>query len=117
MSEAVEVRVARLEEQLKFLVRDAEDAKASRGRQYESIEALRAAIDGVVSSMTSMANEVSVVKGKLDGQAPTIEEFITIKHKVVGAGKLGKWVWVTLGGLITFLFSSREAIIRWLTKQ
>lgn len=110
MSETVEVRVARLEEQLKFLVEDAREAKTSRGSQYESIEALSKVV-------TLMATEVSDVKGKLAGQAPTIEEFITIKHKVVGAGKLGKWVWVTLGGLITFLFSSREAIIGWLTKQ
>lgn len=109
MSESVEVRVARLEEQLKFLVDAAKEAKISRKGQYESIEALRQA-------MTTMAGEVTEVKGKLAGQAPTIEEFITIKHKVVGAGKLGKWVWVTLGGAITFIYSSREAILAWLTK-
>lgn len=110
MSETVEVRVARLEEQLKFLVEDAREAKASRASQYESIEALSKAV-------LSMGTDMTEVKTKLAGQAPTIEEFITIKHKVVGAGKLGKWVWITLGGLITFLFSSREAIIGWLTKQ
>lgn len=110
MSEMVEVRVARLEEQLKFLVEEAREAKASRKAQYESVEALSKAV-------LSLVTDVNEVKTKLAGQAPTIEEFITIKHKVVGAGKLGKWVWVTLGGLITFLFSSREAIIRWLTKQ
>lgn len=109
MSESVEVRVARLEENLRFLVDEAKEARINRKGQYESIEALKA-------SLAAMAGEVTKVRTKLDGQTPTIEEFITIKHKVVGAGKLGKWVWVSLGGIITFLFSSREAIISWLTK-
>ncbi len=109
MSESVEVRVARLEENLRFLVDEAKEARINRKGQYESIEALKA-------SLAVMAGEVTKVRTKLDGQTPTIEEFITIKHKVVGAGKLGKWVWVSLGGIITFLFSSREAIISWLSK-
>lgn len=109
MSETVEVRVARLEEQLKFLVEDACEAKASRKSQYESIESLGKAV-------LALAGDVTEVKGKLAGQAPTIEEFITIKHKVVGAGKLGKWVWTAGVFLIGILFSSREQIISWISK-
>ena len=109
MSETVEVRVARLEEQLKFLVEDAREAKASRKSQYESIEALSKA-------MLAMSTDMTEVKGKLAGQAPTIEEFITIKHKVVGAGKLGRWLWTAGAFLIGFVFSSREQIIAWLAK-
>ena len=109
MSESVEVRVARLEEQLKFLVDEAKEAKINRKGQYESIEALRRA-------MTTMAGEVGEVKNKLAGQAPTIEEFITIKHKVVGAGKLGRGLWTVGAFLIGVVYSSREAILSWLTK-
>lgn len=109
MSETVEVRVARLEEQLKFLVEDAREAKASRKSQYETMEALS-------KSVLALATDVTEVKGKLAGQAPTIEEFITIKHKVVGAGKLGRWLWIAGSFLIGFVFSSREAILTWLTK-
>lgn len=109
MSESVEVRVARLEEQLKFLVDDAKEAKISRKGQYDSIEALR-------QSVASMVGDVTDVKAKLAGQAPTIEEFITIKHKVVGAGKLGKGLWAAGAFLIGIVYSSREAILTWLTK-
>lgn len=109
MSETVEVRVARLEEQLKFLVEDAREAKASRKSQYDSIESLSKAV-------LALAGDVTEVKGKLAGQAPTIEEFITIKHKVVGAGKMGKWLWTAGAFLIGIVFSSREQIIAWISK-
>lgn len=109
MSEPVEVRVARLEEKMQFLVDESKEAKIARKAQYEVLETLG-------RSMQSMATEVSVVKTKLDGQAPTIEEFITIKHKVVGAGKLGKWLWAAGAFLIGTAYSSREAIVAWLAK-
>lgn len=109
MNESLEVRVVRLEEQLKFLVEDAKEAGKSRKGQYESMESLRQA-------MVKMAGEVTEVKTKLAGQAPTIEEFITIKHKVVGAGKVGKWLWAAGAFLIGSVYSSREAILHWLTK-
>ena len=98
MSEIVEVRVARLEEQLKFLVKDAEEAKVSRKSQYESIEALSKAI-------LTIASDMNEVKTKLAGQAPTIEEFITIKHKVVGAGKAGKVVWASGAFIIGIVYN------------
>lgn len=103
----MEVRLARLEENFKFLVEDAKEAKHARKGQYEAIEQMSRA-------MSSMATEVSEVKTKLAGQAPTIEEFITIKHKVVGAGKLGRWLWGAGAFLIGIVFSSREAILGWL---
>lgn len=109
MNESVEVRVARLEENMKFLVEEAKAAKEARKDQYSTNQS-------VGNSLQTMGNALEAVKTKLDGQTPTIEEFITIKHKVVGAGKLGKWTWITFGGLITFVFSSRETIIQWLTK-
>lgn len=109
MNESVEVRVARLEEQLRFLVEEAKEAKTNRKGQYENIELLRQA-------MTTMAGEVTEVKTKLAGQAPTIEEFITIKHKVVGAGKLGGWLWTAGAFLIGILAASRETIVDWIAK-
>lgn len=109
MDESVEVRVARLEEQLRFLVHDAKEAKINRKGQYESIEHLREA-------MFTMAGEVTEVESKLAGQAPTIEEFITIKQKVVGAGKLGGVIWAIGAFIIGIIYSSREAVIGWFGK-
>jgi hypothetical protein len=94
MSESVEVRVARLEENMKFLVKDAEQASAARKSQYQAIEAIQSTVTGM---------------------ATTIEEFITIKHKVVGAGRLGKWLWAVGAFLLGTASGAREHIIAWLT--
>lgn len=109
MSETVEVRLARLEAKFEFMFEDAKEAKVSRKAQYDAIEKLN-------TTLTAMAGEVTDVKGKLAGQAPTIEEFITIKHKVVGAGKLGGWLWTAGAFLIGLLAASRESIIDWISK-
>lgn len=94
---------------MKFLVKEAEEAKASRKSQYDMIEATNKLV-------TTMASEVADLKSKLAGQAPTIEEFITIKHKVVGAGKLGGWLWTAGAFILGALATSRETIISWLAK-
>lgn len=109
MSEPIEVRVARLEENMKFLVDNAKLDRESRKTQYEALE-------GVTRNVAAMVTQISAIDAKLAGQAPTIEEFITIKHKVVGAGKLGRWIWVFGAALIGYIFAMREAIGAWLIK-
>jgi hypothetical protein len=108
MSESVEVRVARLEENMKFLVKETEQASVSRKGQYEAIETIQRAIEGMAASVAS-------VKAKLDGQTPTIEEFITIKHKVVGASKFGKYIWAISSFIIGVVWSHKEVIGTWIT--
>jgi uncharacterized Rossmann fold enzyme len=109
MNEVVEVRVARLEEKMNFLVDEAKEAKAARKMQYVTNEDNKA-------KMIEIRNSLSAVEVKLAGQAPTIEEFITIKHKVVGAGKMGKGVWAIGAFIIGVLYSTRESFIAWLAK-
>ena len=108
-NESVEVQLARVDEQLKMILRDLKDAKTDRKGQYNEIEGLKVS----VSEMNSKLNNVET---KLAGQAPTIEEFITIKHKVVGAGKLGRGVWIAGAAIIAFIYSFREAIANILQK-
>jgi hypothetical protein len=84
-----------------------EKSENSRGKQYQSIDELKTAF-------IEMANRVKNVEDKLASTAPTIEEFITIKHKVVGAGQLGKWLWAAGAVLLGFIAGSREAIGHWL---
>jgi len=109
MSESVEVRVARIEENMRFMIDETKEARSARKSQYEAIEAVR-------QMMSSMDVTLNAVQNKLDGQAPTIEEFITIKHKVVGAGKLGAWLWAAGAFIIGAVFSSRETIISLFTR-
>jgi hypothetical protein len=102
----VQVQLARLEVQVANILSSLEKSETSRGKQYEAIESLRLAFDGV-------ASRIKNVEDKLAGQAPTIQEFITMKNKVLGAGQFGKWLWVAGGILIGVVAKSREAILHW----
>lgn len=44
---------------------------------------------------------------------PSIEEFITIKHKIAGAGIFGKWVWAGAGAIIGVLATARRERFSW----
>ncbi|ANJ65213.1 putative tail-length tape measure protein [Erwinia phage vB_EamP_Frozen] len=111
MSDNVEIQVqmARLEERLRIISEGLIQDRESRKQQYERAESLN-------TTMNAMDNRVKSIEESLARNAPTIEEFITIKHRVVGAGMMGKWVWVFVGGLLGIIFTMRMEIIRWLSK-
>lgn len=105
-NESVEVQLARLEERLKTIFEMLERERDNKTAIYDELKSLG-------KGMTSIEGRVENVEGKLTQQAPTIEEFITIKHKVVGAGIAGKWTWAIAGGLISFLWSAKKEIAAW----
>lgn len=109
MSEIIETRVVRLEEKLSFLVEEAKEAKLARKLQYSTNEDNRI-------QMAAIGHSLAMVQTKLDGQTPTIEEFISIKQKVIGAGKIGKAIWAAGVFVIGVAYSSREAILHWFSK-
>lgn len=109
MSESQEAQMARLDERLKSIFAELEMARDGRKQQYEVNETIKA-------GMAKIGDRLEGVEKSLAVQAPTIQEFITIKQKVVGAGLLGRWLWVAVGGLLTLIYSSRETIIGWITK-
>lgn len=109
-NEDIRLLVVRLDERLNQVLRGLEQDRESRKAQYEKQEELK-------QELISMGSRLGQVEQSLTKQAPTIEEFITIKHKVVGAGMAGKWVWAILGGIISFLFTMRAEIITWLGKH
>lgn len=94
--------LARLEERMNTLI------ISNREQAKEQKEIARSLID--------MGNRMVNVENSLSNSKPVIDEFITIKHKVVGAGQFGKWVWVTAATIIGFLLGAREHLISWLTK-
>lgn len=110
MSESNEAQLARLDERLKAIMAELEKATTSRKDQYERLEAMG-------RSLLSIDNRVEKVENSLAANAPTIEEFITIKHKVVGAGVMGRWLWLAGGAVISFVFTMREALFTWLMKS
>lgn len=108
-TESAEVQMARLDERLKVIANMLEDM----GEEQRSQREWRSIVNLKLSAIDS---RVENVESSLAKASPTIDEFITIKHKVVGAGILGKWVWAGLGGLLGFLFAARESIISMVSK-
>lgn len=105
----VKVQMARLEERLKVITEGLAQDRESRKQQYETMH-------NISQSLASLDHRVGVVEKGFADSAPTIEEFVTIKHKVVGAGIAGKWLWTIAGCLIGMLFTFRREIIAWLSK-
>lgn len=56
---------------------------------------------------------LSRLEDSLAKSEPTIEEFITIKHKVAGAGIFGKCSWDVAGAIIGVLAAARREVFAW----
>lgn len=103
-TESPEVQMARLEERLKVILARLDEARSDQQAQQHQMGL-------ITQTLQSMSNRVENVESSLATAKPTIEEFITIKHRVVGAGMMGKWVWAIAGGLLGMLFSARVHIM------
>lgn len=82
-------------------------------RDRQDREKLEETLVQLKDSITKMDNRLKNVEESLAKNEPTIEEFITIKHKVVGAGIFGKWVWAAAGAIIGILAATRREIFTW----
>lgn len=100
------VMLARLEERLRTLFENQEKDNRGKERMEQTLSGLQIAIQDMTARLKNV--EDSLAKNE-----PTIEEFITIKHKVVGAGMFGKWVWFGLGAVITMIAAIRKEILAW----
>ena len=97
MNESHEVQIARLDERLKSIMTYLEKEEASRATSLQW--------------MGTMSERLANVENALAASAPTINEFTILKHKVVGAGVLGKALWVSSAALIGFLYGTKEHVI------
>lgn len=106
MNESGELLLVRLEERLKTLFENQTRERQNREKLEETLAELR-------DSINDIGNRLKNVEDSLAKNEPTIEEFITIKHKVVGAGIFGKWVWAGAGAIIGVLAAARREIFAW----
>lgn len=106
MNESGELLLVRLEERLKTLFDNQTRDRQDREKLEETLVELR-------DSINDIGNRLKNVEDSLAKNEPTIEEFITIKHKVVGAGIFGKWVWAGAGAIIGVLAAARREIFAW----
>lgn len=108
-NESLEVQLARLDERNKMILmimeNDQREAKESREQLKEAFESLRA-ID----------SRLERLEGSLATSQSTRDEFRKVKHKLIGAGFLGRWVWIVLTGTLGLLYTMREHIIAFVTK-
>ena len=107
--ESTEVQIARMDERFQQILREMELSRDSGKQQYEKLETIS-------QSVSLLSTRVKGVEDGLNKASPTIDEFITIKHKVSGAGILGKWAWAFGGSLLGALAFGREAIFAWFSK-
>lgn len=82
-------------------------------RDRQDREKLEETLGELRDSINDIGNRLKNVEDSLAKNEPTIEEFITIKHKVVGAGIFGKWVWAGAGAIIGILAAARREIFAW----
>lgn len=82
-------------------------------RERQDREKLEETLVELRDSINDIGNRLKNVEDSLAKNEPTIEEFITIKHKVVGAGIFGKWVWAGAGAIIGVLAATRREIFSW----
>lgn len=109
--ENLAVQLARMEERLLYIAREQDEAKRSRKATYEKMEEQS-------QTLILMDGRMQKVEESLKTQAPTIEEFITIKHKVQGAGAAGKWIWGAAGsllGMVGLIAAAKTGLITLLT--
>lgn len=103
--EPTEIQLARLDERMKMLLDRMEE-------NHESHVKTRAWMGQVDRTLGEINHRVGSVESSLAKTAPTIEEFMVIKNKVLGAGLAGRWIWIGVGALLTLVISAREHIIR-----
>ena len=82
-------------------------------RDRQDREKLEETLGELRDSINDIGNRLRNVEDSLAKNEPTIEEFITIKHKVAGAGIFGKWVWAGAGAIIGVLAAARREIFAW----
>lgn len=85
----------------------------NQARDRQDREKLEETLVELRDSINDIGNRLKNVEDSLAKNEPTIEEFITIKHKVVGAGIFGKWVWAGAGVIIGVLAAARREIFAW----
>lgn len=106
-NESMEAKIARIDERINTVLDEVRRASEGRKHQYEKLEDLSKAV-------LKVENRVENVEKTLSVATPAIDEFMIIKHKVVGAGVMGKWLWGVGGALLSAALILRESITSWL---
>lgn len=108
--ESTEIQLARLDERMRMILDRMEE-------NHDSQMQIRAWMGQVDRTLHDINSRVSGVENSLSKSAPTIAEFIEIKNKVLGAGTLGRWLWIALGSILGYIISAKTHLIQFFTGQ
>lgn len=108
--ESMEIQLARLDERMKMMLDRMEDNQKSHSYTREWMKKTDITLHDINARTFNVENTLAKA-------APTIDEFVEIKHKVIGAGMAGRWVWGTLGIVLGFIISTREHFVKFFTGQ
>ena len=100
MNESVEIQLAKITIQMEMISSELVEAKERRRKQYKTQEELN-------YTLLSINNRLTAVEQSIAESAPTLREFVEYKHKVIGAGLMGKWLWAVGGVLIGSIAATR----------
>lgn len=106
-NESIEVRIARLELTIDHMKQGLDEDRQARKEDYLHLRNL-------TNSVLEMGAQMKQVHATLASNAPTIAEFVEVKHQVQGAGKLGRWIYAAAGVAIGALVTFKEAIAKWI---
>lgn len=98
--------LAKVETQLSMVLSTLDRDAMDRKELYHSVHE-------TVRKIDRMDYRLQSLEEKFANASPTIAEFITIKHKVEGAGMLGKALWA-FGGFILAAAAWMAGIFQWL---
>jgi len=114
VSESTDVRMARMEEQLKTILKSLEKAEKDRDKSADRLEAeaevTTKGLNEINNQYRSLDARLAKLENKVNDNQPTIEEFITIKHQVKGASKLGTFIYGAIGVVVGFLLALKTEI-------
>lgn len=106
--EHLAIQMARIEERVKIVMDELQEAAASRKEQYKAMEKMNLA-------MQALSQRVQTMEETFSKNAPALAEYIATKNKIIGAGIMGKWIWAAVGGLLGFI-ASGKGIATWFSK-
>lgn len=93
---------ARIDEQMKTIFNLVNEVRQGQQEMTVAIAKMDSRMDGVEQSLSKAQ--------------PTLDDYIEVKHKIVGAGRMGALIWTTAISLVGVLVYFKDTIIGWWTK-
>ena len=95
MSESPEVQAARLDERLKSIQNMLQQNQVSSKELHNKVEQL-------YTLLIDIDSRVKVLEEQVKEQSSMYEEFTQLKHEVIMAKRIMRWIWFAISGLVAF---------------